>query len=47
MSKFGVSHTERISYADTRYCYCPGTEEVYERETGSPILEADGAQLEK
>ena len=38
---------ERISYASSGYCYCPRTEEVYEREIGSSILKADDAQLEE
>ena len=38
---------ERISYASSGYCYCARTQEIYERETGSPIFNADDVQLEE
>ncbi|MFH1742033.1 MAG: hypothetical protein ABIH23_23775, partial [bacterium] len=38
---------ERISYASTGYCYCPCTQEAFERETGSSIFEANENDLEE
>lgn len=37
---------ERISYASRDYCYCPRTQDAYQRETGSSILTADDSELE-
>lgn len=37
---------ERISYASVGYCYCPHTQEVFKRETGSSIFDVDNTTLE-